>query len=227
MSADRQAAARSTSRRDALRGAVLGAGAITVAGLARPLAAAAQSPDDEDLRDFLAEAIALEQITVLAYSRASDADRVGRALVETFETFRDQEQAHANALRTAIDSLGFEAPDAPDAPDDTAVFDDVDGIDADTAEELGGLLERMDDIEKLDDWFDYLSRLEARQLSYYVENAPGLDSEDLATTSAEIAACQAQHLQVLGTDRGDDPAQAAEAAAEAASSAPQQSVTGE
>ena len=39
----------------------------------RPALAAAQRADDEDLRDFLVEAIGLEQVTVLAYATAADA----------------------------------------------------------------------------------------------------------------------------------------------------------
>jgi rubrerythrin len=215
-----------TSRRDALRHAALGAGAVAAAGMLRPAGAAAQSPSDEDLRDFLGEAIALEQITVLAYARAADADAVDQGLAQTLNTFRDHEQAHANALRTALDSLGFDAPSAPDAPDDTGVFDDVDGIEAEAAEELTDLLTEMEGLTKTGEWLTYLGKLEREQLSYYVENAPALDSEDLATTGAEIAGCQAQHLQVLGAERGDDPARAAEDAA-AAAAAPERSATGE
>lgn len=216
-----------TSRRETLRRAALGAGALAAAGMVRPGGAAAQSPSDEDLRDFLAEAIAVEQITVLAYSQAADADDTPRALARTLDTFRDQEQAHANALRTALDSLGFDPPAAPDAPDETDVFDDVEGIDDETAAQLKRLLEEMEGLESTNDWLRYLSDLEERQIAYYVEHAPGLDSEDLATTSAEIAGNQAQHLQVLATERGDDPARAAERASAAAGGAPQRSATGE
>lgn len=215
------------SRRDALRGAALGAGALATAGFLGPARAAAQSPSDEDLRDFLAEAIALEQLTVLAYARAADSEAASADLARTLDGFRDQEQAHANALRTALDSLGFDPPPAPNAPEDTDVFDDVDGLETETAEQLTNLLERMDELTKLGEWLEYLSDLERRQLTYYVDTAPGLDSEDLATTAAEIAGCQAQHLQVLGVEGGDDAAKAATEAAAAASAAPAQSATGE
>ena len=61
--------------------------------------------EDDDLRDFLAEAIGLEQITVLAYATAAEqADPSGRQLLEDF---RDQEQAHATrtAIRTRLARL--------------------------------------------------------------------------------------------------------------------------
>jgi rubrerythrin len=216
-----------TSRRQALRGAAIGAGAIAAGGLLRPGAAAAQAPSDEDLRDFLAEAIALEQITVLAYARAADSEGVDPQLRGMLQTFRDQEQAHANALRTAIDSLGFDAPSAPDDTDETTVFEDVDGIDEDTAAQLTRLLERIETLEKPGDWLAYLVDLESRQIAYYVENAPGLDSEDLATTSAEIAGCQAQHLQVLSVERGNGAAVAVGEAVKAATGAPAPADAGE
>ena len=55
-------------------------GAATAAGSPRPAIALGQSADDEDLRDFLVEAIALEQLTVLAYSTASSASGVDSEL---------------------------------------------------------------------------------------------------------------------------------------------------
>ena len=65
--------AEASSRREALRRGAMAAGAIAAGGLLRAAPASAQAPDDEDLRDFLVEAIGLEQVTVLAYSSASDA----------------------------------------------------------------------------------------------------------------------------------------------------------
>ena len=81
------------TRREALRAAALGAGAVAGAGLLRPVAALAQTAD-EDLRDFLAPTTALEQIAVFAYNAAAEANG---ELKTTFDRLRDQEQAHANA----------------------------------------------------------------------------------------------------------------------------------
>ena len=122
--------AEARSRRETLRLAALGA--IAAAGFARPALAGAQSASDEDLRDFLVGAISLEQLAVLAYSTAA---REGDTDIgPTLETFRDQEQAHANALRQALDTLGFDVPDAPDSATDTGAFEDVDGLDSEQSD---------------------------------------------------------------------------------------------
>ena len=207
------------SRREALRRGAIAAGALAAGGLLAPALASAQAPEDDDLRDFLAEAVGLEQITVLAYATAAEsAEPADRQLLIDF---RDQEQAHASALRTALDSLGYEPPDAPDAPDDTAVFDDVDGLDEAAVTELKELLGGVADANGADAFLELLADLEERQIAYYVEETPGLDSYDLATTSAEIAGCQAAHLVVLRERLGDSPADAAGTVSDAISSAPE------
>ncbi len=189
----------SHSRREALRLAAIGAGAVAAGGLAQPALAAGQAPDDEDLRDFLVEAIALEQVTVLAYATATDLSDVSAEQQGAYELFRDQEQAHANALRTAIESLGFDAPDAPGSTTDSAVVDDVDGLSAEAAEAFKKRLSELDRAaEEPKALLDLLLELEREQLRFYSDNAPALDSVDLARTGAEIAGCQAQHLVVLG-----------------------------
>jgi len=208
-----------TSRREAVRGAALAAGAIAAAGLLRPGAALAQSTDDDDLRDFLATAIAIEQVAVLAYSTAADTPGTDPTLKGTFETFRDQEQAHASALKSALESIGFDAPDAPSSPTDTGVLDDVDGLDGDEATELQDLLGKLDGI-KGEAALRLLADLERLQLRHYALDGPGLDSEDLSTTAAEIAGCQAQHLVVVGEQLGDSPAAAVKAAVGAAGATP-------
>jgi rubrerythrin len=194
------------TRREALRIAALGAGAVAGAGLLRPLPARAQSTVDENLRDFLAPAIALEQIAVFAYDAALDARGAGEADTRTFERFRDQEQAHADALRQALDSIGFDAPDPPESADDAGVFEDVDGIDDARARQLADTLAEVGDLQTVEDFLGYLADLEQQEIGVYADAAPTLDSEDLATTSAEIAANQAQHLIVLGALSRQQPA---------------------
>lgn len=202
------------SRRETLRRAALGAAALTAAGVLRPGAALAQTTDQDELRDFLAEAIALEQIAALGYALAAQSTGPAPELKSTLELLRDQEQAHANAFRSAIDALGFDAPDPPDSPTDTGVFDDVDGIDDETASRLSDLLRGLDGL-KGDKLFDYLLELEREQLSYYIGQGPDVDSEDLSTTAAEIAGCEAQHVYVLRRQLGSNPADALVAAGEA------------
>lgn len=208
------------SRREALRRAAIAGGALAAAGLLRPGAALAQSTEDEDLRDFMVEAIGLEQVAVLAYAQAADAEGVSAPLRETLETFRDHEQAHANALRSAIDSLGFDAPDAPDAPTDTEVFDEVDGLSDETAERLVGMLERLEDLTQRDELLEFLVTIETDQLELYLGSGPELDSEDLSVTCAEIGGCQAQHLVALRIELGDDPAAALTDAADVIAGVP-------
>ncbi len=202
------------SRRDALRHAALGAGALAGAGLLAPALAAAQSPADEDLRDFLVGAISLEQLAVLSYSTA--ARKGGADTRSTLESFRDQEQQHANAWRNALDSLGFDLPPPPDSPTDSAAFEDVDGLDSKLAETLGRRLDQLGGLSSPRQYYEFLAELEAEQIGYYSGPGSEVDSVDLATTSAEIAGCQAQHTAVLRGALDEPPAEAAAAAAEAA-----------
>ena len=212
----RAGATNATSRRAALARAALGtaavAGAAIVPSLLRASRARAQADEDEALRDFLAPAIALEQVAALAYDTAADAETTDQRSRKLFERFRDQEQAHANALRSALDSLGFDLPDAPDSPTDTEVFEDVEGIEDARARELADLLSGLDGLRGQGELLDSLVEIEREQIRFYLDAAPDLDSEDLGHTSAEIVGNQAQHLVMLRLALGDDPAAAAEAA---------------
>jgi hypothetical protein len=172
----------------------------------RPALAAAQSTTDDDLRDYLVPAVGLEQITVLAYATALD--KVDPDVRDQLITLRDQEQAHASAWREALDSLGFDSPDAPNSPTDTGVFDGVDGLDDDTASDYKELLGKIGDANTPQQFYDLIADLEKRQIGYYVEKAPAVDSFDLATTSAEISGSQAAHMIVIGSLRGQAPADA-------------------
>lgn len=202
------------SRRDALRTAALGVGALAAAGLVRPALAGAQSPEDEDLRDFLVEAISLEQLAVLAYATAArDGDT---EIGPTLEIFRDQEQAHANALRQALDTLAFDLPDAPDSATDTGAFEDVEGLDTAVSERLLDLLGELGGLSSPRQFLDYLARLEDEQIRYYTSEGAVVDSIDLTTTSAEIAGCQAQHTVVLNGELGRTEVEAAAAPAKTA-----------
>ncbi len=201
--------ARPSSRREALRAGALAAGALAVGGLARPLRAAAQaSPETEELRDFLAEAVAREQICALAYAEAAQAGGVDAGLDRTLERFRTQEQAHVNALTSALESIGYDAPDAPSDPQDDGVYDGVEGIDDETATELKDLLATVGEPTDRDGYLDLLIELAEDQIGFYVERGPALDSEGLRTTCAEVAANEAQHLVILREATGVAPARA-------------------
>lgn len=207
------------SRREALRRGAIAAGTLATAGLLRPTFAVAQSPDDEDLRDFLVEAIGLEQVTALAYSTAADASGGDPERKRRLDEFRDQEQAHVNALRSAIDELGFDPPDAPDSPTDAAIFDGVDGLSDDAVSRLTDQLDQLDATKTPAQFLDLLSALETAQLELYAERGPALDSSDLSTTAAEVAGCQAQHLVVLAGLAGRALDAAATSAAQVAARA--------
>ena len=180
-----------STRREALRLAGIGAGAAALPPLLLPAIARAQSSEDDDLNDFLEPAIELEQAAALAYDTAAGANGIDAELKRTFERFRDQEQAHATALRSALDSLGFDLPDELTDPADS---DELDGI---------------EDLKSANDYLAFLVDLEQQQVSYYSSDAPPLDSEDLVRTSLEILGCQAQHLVVLREAQGAAPAVAA------------------
>lgn len=194
MSAERPA-----TRREAVRLGALAAGAVAAAGLIRPLSAVAQiSPETERLRDFLAEAAGREQILALAYAQAGQVQGIDPELEQALELMRQQVQAHVNALSSAIETIGFDAPDAPSDPQDDGVFDDVDGIDSETAEELKGLLASVGEERNERAFLKFLIDLNRTDvIPFYLERAPAIDSEDMRTTSAQITANLAQHVLVL------------------------------
>ena len=142
---------------------------------------------------------------MLAYADAAGAAGVDAKLKATLEQFRDQDQAHANAFRQALDSLGFDPPDAPDSATDTGVFDDVEGLDSETADALKAELGKLEGVKPADQ-IQTLVGVEQAQIDYLAGAAPGLDSEDLAVTSAEIVGSLSQHIAVLETEDGEDPA---------------------
>ena len=202
---DRGEPVSASSRREALRTATFAAGALAAGGLLRPVTAGAQDTEQEDLRDFLVEAIALEQIAALAYETAAEASGVEPDLRGSLTRLRDQEQAHAVALRSALDSLGYDLPDPPDSPEDTGVLDDVEGLDEEAATRLKATLGDLGDVTKPEDYLEYLIRLEQEQIGLYVSSAPPLPSEDLQTTCAQIVGNQAQHLVILDRAAGRNP----------------------
>jgi hypothetical protein len=202
------------SRRETVRRAAVGAAALaTMPALLSPRSARAQDTDEEALRDFLEEAIALEQAAALAYSGAVDraaggaGGRLDPRLGPELEQFNTYAVNHATAWREAIDQLGFDAPPAPESAEDTEAFEALDDSRARELAELLAAAERAQDREQL---IEALIALEEDVLRFYLDSAPTLDSEDLATTSAEVAGCAAQELAVLRDARGDTPAEAAD-----------------
>jgi hypothetical protein len=198
------------SRRDALRTGAVAAGAIAAGGLIRPLSAMAQasSTETEALRDFLGEAVAREQIIALAYAEAGQASGLDAGVERSLERFRTQTQAHVNALTSALESIGYDASDAPSDPQDDGVFDGADGIEDESATELGEQLAMLADPKSTAQHLELLITLSNQLIDYYAGNVAALDSEDLRTTSAEIAANVAQHVVVLRVASGESLAKA-------------------
>lgn len=177
------------TRRETLhRAAGLGA-AVLLPSLLRPGRARGQATE-EDPREFLEQTIELEQASVLAYETAVEGPDVEAGLRGTLELLRDQEQAHANAWRSALDLLGFEAPDPPSQAGDSAELEGLAGL------------------ERSEELLTFLAEHERRLIRRYLELAPELASEDLARTSAEVVASHAQHLVVLRSALGEDPPEA-------------------
>lgn len=177
-----------TTRRETLRRAAGLGVVVLLPSLLRSSAARAQSTEEEDLRDFLEQAIEIEQASVLAYDTAVESPGIDASLKGTLELLRDQEQAHANAWRSAIDSLGF---DPPDPPSELADIDELEGFEA---------------LEKSDELLTGLAEYEQTLLARYIDLAPDLESEDLSRTSAEVIASHAQHIVVVRSALGEDPA---------------------
>lgn len=196
------------TRRDALLRALVAGGAMAAPALLRPAVAAAQEDDPPGLEDFLVEAVVLEQIAALAYATAAGELGGDRALRRTLERFERQEQIHVTALRSALDSLGAEAPDAPGAPDDRGAIEGVEGLDAERAEELADLLAELGEARGRQEQLELLARIEDEQIAFYLREAPALEAEDILRTGVEIAACQAQHAAVLREALGRPPAEA-------------------
>lgn len=196
------------TRRQALRDAALASGAAAIPIILRPGAARAQE-EDADLEDFLVEAVVLEQMTALAYATAiAELGRRDRRLRRTLERFQRQEQMHATALRSALDSIGVEPPNAPEAPDDVQGIEDVEALAEERKRELTDLLSDLDGAAGREGHLDVIITLEEEQLGFYLREAPSLDPEDVLRTGAEIAACQAQHVVVLREALGAAPADA-------------------
>lgn len=197
------------TRRDALGRAALAAGALGTPALLRPAIARAQPEDDEvELADFLVEAIALEQLAALAYRTAAEAEDLGPSLRRTLRRFADQEDAHATALRAALDSIGVDPPDPPSGPRDAGAIEGIDRLDAARASQLADLLGELAGLERRDEYLEYLVEVEAGQIGLFLRATPEFASEDLLRTGAEIAGCQAQHSVVLRKALGSPPARA-------------------
>ena len=164
------------TRRDALRhgiavgGIVIGATAIPT--LLRIRNAFAQGGGDAKV---LASAIRLEQTAVVAYDTVAKSGLIQGKVRRIAELFRDQEQEHADGLRTALQALGGEAPAPPER------------------QKVRGL----SGLRSAADVASFAIELETMAIAAYYEAHAKLKDPKLLATAARIMANEGQHLAVL------------------------------
>lgn len=167
-------------RRDLIRRGI-GIGGAVVAASSIPLlwsvrnAFAAAGPDAE----ILVAAIKLERIAVLAYGVAIDSKLLTPGFASVARRFRDHEQAHADALTTALTDLGGTPPPDPELADVDSV---VTGI---------------GDLRSQADVANFAIELELATVAAYYDAQSKLIDAKLLQTGASIMANEAQHLVVL------------------------------
>ena len=174
------------TRRDAMRRGIAVGGTLLAATsiplLLRVRNAFAQSEGDGDA-GILTAAIGLEQTAVVAYDTAAASGLLDAATTKVAEKFRDQEQEHADALKTALEELGGTAPSPPKP-------EDVEG--------LSGL-------ESQADVANFAIELETMAVAAYYDAHQKLEDVKLLQTGASIMANEGQHLVVLRQAVKKDP----------------------
>jgi rubrerythrin len=159
----------------------LGLGGAVIAASSIPLllsvrnAFAADSADD----DILKSAIKLEQVAVLAYDRAIDSGLLSASFKRVVQRFRGHEQAHADALSTALTDLGGTL--APKA----------------TAADIDGVVKGLGSVKSQADVANFAIELEMAAVAAYYDAHSKLVDAKLLQTGASIMANEAQHLVVL------------------------------
>lgn len=141
---------------------------------------------------ILGRAIGLEQVAVLAYDTAIEGGRLSPALLAVARTLRAHEQAHADALTTALTDLGGTPPPEPQG------LADVDKV-------AKGLGEAKTQAEVV----NVLIELETATVAAYLDAQTKLVEAKLLQTGASIMASEGQHLVVLRRAVGKDPVPAA------------------
>lgn len=172
------------TRRDAMRRGIALGGTL-LAATSIPLllgvrSAFAQADGDASI---LEAALRLEQTAVVAYDTALSRGLLDAATSAVVRQLRDQEQEHADALRTELEALGGSAP-APPKPD-----------------EVGGLagLKRQADVVR------FAIELETAAVAAYYDAAQKLEASKLLQTVVSIMASEGQHLVVLRQALKRDP----------------------
>jgi rubrerythrin len=176
-------------RRDLLRRG-LAVGGMTLAASSIPVLlgvrnAFAQASGDAEI---LESAIGLEQVAVFAYGAALDGGLLDRGFTRLATTFRDQEQAHADALISALGDLNGRPPAKPRS---VADVDDV--------------LKGLGDVRSQRDVAEFAVALETAAVAAYHDAQRKLGDAKLLQAAASIMANEGQHLVVLRQALGRVP----------------------
>jgi rubrerythrin len=128
---------------------------------------------------ILASAIRLERIAVLAYGVAIDSKLLDPGFAKVARRFRAHEQAHADALTTALTDLGGTPPPPPAAKD------------------IDSVVKGIGDVTSQADVAHFAIELELAAVAAYYDAQRKLIDAKLLQTGASIMANEAQHLVVL------------------------------
>lgn len=183
------------TRRDALRrGIAIGGTILAATSIPMLLKVRTAFAQSESEAAILEAAIGLEQMAVVAYDTAAATGLLDDPTTKIAQLFRDQEQEHADALSTALESLGGTAPEPPSATD----------------------IEGLGDVEDQAGVAMFAIELETMAVAAYYDAHGKLQDPKLLQTGASIMANEAQHLVVLRQALGEDPSPHAFVTGEAA-----------
>lgn len=187
------------TRRESMRRGLIAGGAVIAAStipiLLRVRNAFAKADDDASI---LEGAVGLEQTAVVAYDTAYDSGLLQKPVADVARLFRNQEQEHADALKTALEDLGGQAP-APPKPED---------------------VKGLSSVKNQTQILNFAVELENMAVQAYVEAHRKLKSPDLLKTGAQIMSNEGQHLVVLRQALGASPAASVPDAFEAGTAPP-------
>ena len=184
-----QIAAFERDRRELLRrGLALGGAAIAASSIPVLLSvrnAFAQAKGDAAI---LERAITLERVTALAYGTAIGGGLLSPPVLRTVRRLRGHEQAHADALVTALTDLGGIPPAPPQGQ-------------ADVEKVVKGLADARSQADVL----SFAIELESAVVAAYHDAHAELVETRLLQTAASIMGSEGQHLAVLRMMAGAEP----------------------
>lgn len=160
---------------------------VFVAGAALALAAprVALATDGGEV-GALRTGIELEQLAAYVYDAGVKSGLLDTELATLAGTLRDHEQAHAEALSSALEALGDRPPVAPKTPDE-----------ADAALANLGIRPGLRDLAGAPAFFTLALALEQRQAAHYTASMADLGDVRLIQTLGSVLAAEGQHLVVI------------------------------